>query len=94
MPTKTISFTVAPGEGIQAYWIQIGEVGVPLVNGRGTIPLEAPGTHILIWWMKGNPGSTIGVTGRHGRTLVVEVKESRVPPDELEGAGIKRFELT
>lgn len=87
-----VNFEVKPSSGIQAFWIAVGTQDVKLVNGKGSIDLQV-GKQILLWWFVGNPGESISITGTQGTTTVVQVKESKIPSGEHEGAGIKRFTL-
>jgi hypothetical protein len=87
-----VDFEVKPSSGVQAFWIAVGTQDVTLVNGKGSINLQ-PGKQLLLWWFVGNPGQSISITGKQGATTVVEVKESKVPDGEHEGAGTKRFSV-
>ena len=93
METKKVTFTVTPNDQVKAYWIAVGNDDIPLVNGKGSINLQAPQRHFLIWWFVGNSGSTLNITGESGIDTLVEVKNSTIPQGEHEGAGVKRFQL-
>jgi len=88
-----VDFEVKPSAGIQAFWIAVGTQDVRLVNGKGSIDLSA-GRHTLVWWFAGDEGKSISITGKEGAKTVVEVKESKIPPGEHQGAGSKRFDVT
>jgi hypothetical protein len=88
-----VDFEVKPSAGIQAFWIAVGTQDVRLVNGKGSIELPT-GRHTLVWWFVGDEGKSISITGKRGATTVVEVKESKIPSGEHEGAGTKKFDLT
>lgn len=87
-----VDFEVKPSAGIRAFWIAVGQQDITLVNGRGNINLQA-GRHTLVWWFVGNPGESISITGTQGQRKIVEVKESKIPAGETQGAGVKRFDL-
>ena len=87
-----VDFEVKPSAGIRAFWIAVGQQDVRLVNGKGSIDLQA-GRHTLVWWFVGDEGKSISITGTQGERKVVEVKESKIPKGETEGAGIKKFDL-
>jgi len=74
------------------YWIAVGQEDVRLVNGKGNIDLGA-GKHTLIWWFVGDQGEKVSITGTVGDRTVVEVKESKIPEGETEGAGARRFTI-
>jgi len=93
MATRKVDFTVTGKDGVQGFWIAVGNKDVPLVNGKGSINLESPKTHFLVWWFGGEPGAKLSIIGVVGATTVVEVKQSVIPPGELEGAGSKRFDV-
>ena len=88
-----VDFEVKPAEGIQAYWIAVGQSDVLLVSGKGNIALEAGKRHTLVWWFVGDEGKAISITGKVGERKIVEVKESKVPKGETEGSGSKKFDL-
>ncbi|MEO6194973.1 MAG: hypothetical protein ABIS20_18310 [Thermoanaerobaculia bacterium] len=88
-----VDFEVKSDDGIQAFWIAVGKKDVPLVNGKGSIDLEAGKKHTLVWWFAGDEGDAISITGTQGQATVVEVKESKIPKGETEGAGKKKFDL-
>ncbi len=91
MSTVRVDFAVKPGTDVKAYWIAVGNHDVDLTNGKGSISLQAGREAVLIWWFEGNSGSKLGIIGKVGQRSVVEVKESKIPPGHLEGAGRKRF---
>lgn len=88
-----VDFEVKASSGIQAFWIAVGTEDVRLVNGKGSIDLPT-GRHTLVWWFAGDEGKSIAITGKKGAATVVEVKESKIPPGEREGAGTKKFDLS
>ena len=94
MAERKVSFTVTPSSGSVRYWIAVGNDDITLVNGKGSINLETGRKHILTWWMAGNNGDSISITGKDDQDKkVVEVKESKIPAGENEGAGIRRFQM-
>lgn len=93
MAKVKVDFKVTPGAGVTGYWIAVGDEDVPLTNGMGSIRLATGVRHLLVWWFTGNPGSKIAIKGTRGPTTVVEVKGSKIPPGESEGAGGKRFKV-
>jgi len=93
MATRRVDFTVTSKGGVQGSWIAVGGDDVPLVNDEGSITLQSPKTHFLVWWFVGNPGAKLTIEGKVGQQTVVEVKESTIPPGQTEGAGSKRFDV-
>ena len=91
MARKKINFQVSPGTGVTGYWLAVADKDVPLANGKGSTTTESPSNPILSWWFAGNPGSKLGIVGKVGADKVVEVKGSKIPAGEAEGAGSKRF---
>jgi len=89
----SVDFEVVPSDGIQGYWIAVGNDDVPLVGGKGSIDLPAGQKSTLVWWFVGDEGESIAITGTQGQQTVVEVKESQIPQGETEGAGSKKFDL-
>ncbi|HEX4966549.1 MAG TPA: hypothetical protein VF173_37415 [Thermoanaerobaculia bacterium] len=87
-----VDFEVTPSSGIQAFWIAVGTDDVTLVNGKGSINLQS-GKHTLVWWFVGDEGDSISITGTQGGRTVVQVKQSKVPSGEHEGAGVKKFDV-
>ena len=92
MPTKRVNFEVTAKAGVQAFWIAVGNADVPLVDGRGSITVNT-GRRTLTWWLAGNPGGKLSITGTVGDDTVVEVKESAIPASEHEAAGRRRFDV-
>lgn len=93
MATKTLRLTVAPSDGLQGYWIAVGNENVALVGNKGSVNIETDRKHFLVWWFVGNPGNKLSIMGKVGDRTVVEVKASRIPQGEYEGAGAKRFSV-
>ena len=100
MAQRKVSFTVNDSEGIDSFWIAVGENDVNLgTNNKGLIALETGRSHLLIWFMVGNPGASLAIvgevdTGGGQMETVVEVKKSRIPAGEIEGGNTKRFNLS
>lgn len=93
MPTSTVYFEATPGNGVDAYWINVDGDDIPLVNGKGQKNIDL-GSHLLIWWFIGASGASLAIEGTLANgTKVIEVKGSRIPDGEHEGAGFKRFKL-
>jgi hypothetical protein len=88
-----VDFEVKPSSGVQAFWIAVGTNDVTLQNGKGSIDLQVGKKHTLVWWFLGDEGDSLSITGKQGQRTVVEVKQSKIPPGETEGAGTKKFEL-
>ena len=93
MPMVTVKFEVTPSSGVTTYTLSVGRRPVPLSNGKGSIRLAKSSKHYLLWWFQGTEGSKISIKGTQAGDTVVEVKNSRIPPGEDEGAGAKRFSL-
>ena len=92
---KWLDIEVSPSKGIKAYWIAVGFDDVVLVNGKGSIRVEAGVNHILTWWMVGKSGASLSIKGKNRQGVqVVAVKESKIPSGELQGAGTRRFEMS
>lgn len=88
---ENIIFTVKADSGISGYWIAVDDKDVQLINGVGEIML-AKGEHILAWWMVGNSGNGISITGRRSNGQeVVSVKKSKIPQGHTQAGGVKRF---
>ncbi len=89
---KNIGVTVRATK-LSAYWVSVNEHDVPLNNGEGSITLE-DGTHMLVWWMVGNPGGSLAIelSGSQGR-MIAKVKESKIPSGETCSAGTLRFKI-
>ena len=92
MATRPIAFQVTATDQM-AYWIAVDEHDVTLVNGKGTVALEQGVEHVLVWWMIGNPGDALSITGADGTRQVVNIKESKIPPNTNKGAGYRRFKV-
>lgn len=91
MATRTIDFEVTKKDGVQAFWIAVGARDVRLVNGIGSIDVDAPATEFLVWWFAGESGGKLAIVGKVGNRTVVEVKQSVIPPGQNRAAGAKRF---
>lgn len=66
---------------------------VALTNGKGSLDLEA-GSHVLVWWMLGNPRGSLGIELSDSRgNVVAQVKESKIPNGETVSAGSLRFKV-
>ena len=90
-----VDFVVVPSQGIKVSWIAVGNKDVALTNDAGSILLEAGRKHILQWWMLGNSGDSISITGKSADgEPVVEVAKSSIPTGEPEGGGLRRFWLS
>jgi len=93
MASKEINIEVSTKGAIQAYWLAIGFDDVPLQNGKGGVTLDTSHSHILTWWMIGNSGNSISITLTDTTgNKVLEIKESKVPKGEVQGAGTRRFQ--
>lgn len=88
---KKVTFNVVP-TGLKAYWIAVGNKDVRLVNNKGTILLEEGRNHILIWWMEGNAGGSLSVTGELAGTKIVEATP-KIPVGRTEWADTKVFKM-
>ena len=91
MPKTTLKFKVTPGPGVLGYWIAVDKDDVRLGNGTGQIAIATGESHLLIWWFTGQAGSKVGIEGKRGETVIVEVKESTIPRRRRNAAGRKRF---
>lgn len=92
MATRSVNFEVTGKNGVQAFWIAVGNSDVQLVNGKGSITVDT-GRRTLTWWLAGNPGGKLSITGTVGNNTVVQVKESAIPDGEHEAAGRRRFDV-
>lgn len=61
-------------------------------SGKGTRNLTA-GEHDLFWRLLGQPGSTAKIVLMAGEATLVEIKETKVPPDSGVGTGSRRFKV-
>lgn len=93
MAETKLTFQITPGEGVRAYWLTVCDSHVPLVNGKGNVAVESPSSPVLTWWFTGNPGAKLTILGTVGKKRVVEVRDSRIPKGETEGAGSKSFDV-
>jgi hypothetical protein len=95
MPTKTVYFTVTPGES-EARWIAVNDRDVALDNNKGSTGVDADREkHALTWWFTGDEGAKITIVGsldKAGTNVVVKV-DSEVPEGERDGGGRRRFSL-
>ena len=100
MTKKKIEFNVTPGDGVQGFWIAVSRddvldvTDVKIENLSASIQLETRKQYILYWWFVGNPGNSLKIVGIDGFKEIVTVKNSRIPSEEIEGGGRKRFEVT
>lgn len=92
MATKTVDFQVGTKDGINGCWIAVDDIDVPLANGSASARLET-GEHLLMWWMAGNPGGSISISGKVGNKEVVSVKSSRIRDGSTKGGGRKYFDV-
>jgi hypothetical protein len=93
MAKRTTNFTVTGKDGVKAFLLDVGMTPVPLVNGKGSIPLDTGVEHLLVWRFTGDAGAKLAIVGKVGEQTVVEVKESTIPPHRNHGAGVKPFTL-
>lgn len=92
---KWLDIKVTPSDVMEAYCISVGRHDVVMVNDEGSVEIEEGRKHILTWWMVGQSGASLKIVGKNRQGLqVVEVKETRIPDGELQGAGTKRFSMT
>lgn len=90
-----LNFTVKPS-GLKGYWIAVGNKDVDLVNRVGSIPVTDGAPHILVWWMKGNPGGSLAISGTLADgTEVVSIKsdDNQIPDDKSSWANIFEFDM-
>ncbi len=91
---KWLDIEVSPGDGIKSYWIAVGFDDVVMVNDKGSIQIQENRKHILTWWMVGTSGASLKIKGTNrGGVQVVEVKETKIPSGEFQGAGTRRFTM-
>lgn len=90
MAKKYVEFNVKT-TGSLLYWVAVDKHDVSLVNGVGGLDIGESESHILVWWMEGNPGDSISIVGMIGQRIVVNVKESKIPAGSNKGAGIRKF---
>jgi len=89
---RTVAFTVDK-TGLKAYWLTIGKKDVKLVNGKGTMDLET-GPHIAVWYMQGNAGAKLSISGTlKDGTEVLSVKDSKIPGGRSKWADVKPFSV-
>ena len=93
MAKRTVNFSVTTKDGVKAYVIDVGVEEVPMVNGKGSLPLDTGIEHLLVWRFTGDPGAKLSIVGTVGAKTVVEVKQSTIPPHRIHGAGVKPFTL-
>jgi len=56
---KIVQFEVDPGD-TEAQWLAVDDKGVPLVNHKGSVDVDASlPKHTLTWWFTGNSGTKI-----------------------------------
>jgi hypothetical protein len=80
-------------KGLQAYWVAIGKKDVKLVNGKGSINLD-PGPHIAVWYLEGNAGGSLSISGTlDDGTEVLSVKESKIPAGSIKWADVQPFNV-
>ena len=93
MAKKTVEFEVKGKDGVQAFWIAVGDQDVRLVNGKGSIQVDDKEPEVLVWWFTGVSGARLSITGTVGTRTVVEVKQSEIPKGKKRGAGFRLFEV-
>jgi hypothetical protein len=90
--SKVISVAIK-ATNLSAYWVSVDAHDVKLTNSKGSVNLK-PGPHVLVWWMLGNPGGSLGIELTDSRgNVVAKVKESKIPEGETMSAGSLRFKL-
>jgi hypothetical protein len=92
MAKKSVKFKAAGSDGM-AYWLAVDDHDIAMAGGVGQLALEESVEHVLVWWMVGNPGNTLSITGTEGQRTVVTVKESKIPAGSSKGAGYRKFKV-
>jgi hypothetical protein len=91
---KKINFKVTPSTGTQIYAIAVDGDGIYLNNQIGSIKLKEGETHILQYYLLGTSGGKLKIEGRDvAKNLVVEVKETKIPPGKIRHAFHKSFKV-
>jgi hypothetical protein len=87
---KQVSVEVKASK-LSGFWVAIDEHDLKLRGGKHELTLES-GDHVLVWWMMGNAGGTLGVEATDSRgNVVCKLKESKIPDGETLNAGTLRF---
>jgi hypothetical protein len=90
---KKINIEVSTKGAIQNYWLAIGFNDVILENGKGNVTHDDSHAQILTWWMIGNSGDSLSIAlTDQTSNEVLTIKESKIPPGEIQGAGTRRFQ--
>lgn len=84
--TLTVTSTAA------GYWFAVDQQDLTVNNGQAVVTL-APGKHSITYWFVGTEGNSLSFEGKVGGVTVVQVKESKIPPQETMAGGFKRFEV-
>jgi hypothetical protein len=92
MPTVKIKVKVSASPTMK-YWLAIDQTDLTITNGESSVALSDVEEHVLIWWMVGNPGDVLSVTGSAGLTEVFSVKESKIPVGKTKGAGFRKIKV-
>ena len=92
MATKTINFKVTPDKRVTGYWISVDRYDIRLINGEASVALDLQANAVLVWWMTGSAGASLGILLKDSQgSTIVEVKKSAVPVGETRHAGFQRF---
>ncbi len=91
MAKKSLSVLVSKSK-LESFWVSVDDLDVDVINGTGSVQLDS-GPHVLVWWMLGEAGGSVGIELSDAGRVVAKVKESKVPSGEMMGAGTLRFEV-
>lgn len=92
---KTVKFTVEPSGNLEGYFLTVDGTTIALINDTGSITLSS-GIHFLVWFLIGDPGSTIKITGEiteNGVTKKIIEFDDGIAPGRSRGGGKYDFEL-
>lgn len=79
MPKVTVKFEVVKKGRIRTACLDVNTEPVKLKGGKGSANLEGKAEHELRWYLLGNQGDSISITGKQGDKTIVEVKMSKIP---------------
>ena len=91
MAQVTVTFTFVPSPDELKYAAYVDSTPLNIVNGQASIVLPQGEEHIVYWWMWGNAGDSLAITGNNGSSDVLTVKASTIPTNTTKAAGYKRF---
>ena len=98
MATKTLKIKVKKDAGVTDFWLSVGHKDIPTVESpagtaKGTIDLESPASHTLIYFVDGAADATIKITATVDTNVIFEQTGRMLPVEPPHGFGNVTFSL-